>query len=151
MADQTWSAWVCLVRFGILNGELTCLLPGLYNHQCPVYVACRPDPESMAAFTLSWSGIQFYAFPPFCIIPSMLQKITKDKVQGAVVVPYWPNQPWFPRLASMLTLEPALLSAREDMPQLPMDMRAKRHLRKHLRLLISKFSGFVSEAQVVVF
>ena len=59
------------------------------NHQCPVYVACRPDPEAMSinAFTLSWSGIQFYAFPPFCIIPSMLQKMTKDKAQGVVVVP----------------------------------------------------------------
>ena len=52
-------------------------------------MACRPDPEAMSinAFTLSWSGIQFYAFPPFCIIPSMLQKMTKDKAQGVVVVP----------------------------------------------------------------
>ena len=121
------------------------------NHQCPVYVACRPDPEAMAinAFTLSWSGIQFYAFPPFCIIPSMLQKMTKDKAQGVVAVPYWPNQLWFPRLATMLTSKPVLLSAREDMLQLPMDLRAKRHLRKHLRLLICKISGVVSEAQLL--
>ena len=75
------------------------------------------EPEAMAinAFTLSWSGIQFYAFPPFCIIPSMLQMIRKDKAQGAVVVQYWPNQPWFPRQASMLTSEQVLLSAREDL------------------------------------
>ena len=33
----------------------------------------------------------------------MLQKITKDKACGVVVVPYWPNQLWFPRLASMVT------------------------------------------------
>ena len=77
----------------------------------------------------------------------MLQKITKDKSLGVVVVPYWPNQPWFPRLASMLTLEPVLLSVREDMLQLRMAVMAKYHLRKHLRLLICKISGIVSEAQ----
>ena len=110
------------------------------SHQCPVYVAYRPDPEALAinSFTLSWSGIQFYAFPPFCIISSILQKTTKDKAQGVVVVPYWPNQPWFPRLASMLTSEPVLLSAREDMLQLPVDLMAKHHLRKHCAFLFAK-------------
>ena len=39
-------------------------------------------------------------------------------------------------------------AAREDILQLPMDLRAKRHLRKHLRLLIRKISGVISEAQV---
>ena len=39
-------------------------------------------------------------------------------------------------------------AAREDILQLPMDLRAKRHLRKHLRLLIRKISRVVSEAQV---
>ena len=116
------------------------------NHQCPVYVAYRPDPEAIAidSFTLSWSGIQFCASPPFCIISSMLQKITKDKAQGVVVMPYWPNQLWFPRLASMLTSEPVLLSAKEDLLQLPM---ANHHLRKHLHFLIcKKSSGFLKQA-----
>ena len=45
------------------------------------------------ALTLSRSGIKFCAFPPFCVISSMLQKITKDKAQGTAVVPFWPKSP----------------------------------------------------------
>ena len=150
--DTAWQIRSDLLRPALSIGEFEPridLFASRFNHQCLLYVAYRPDPEALAinSFTLSWSGIQFYVFPPFCIIPSMLQKITKDKAPGVVVVPYYPNQPWFPRLASMLTSEPVLLSAREDMLQLPMDLMAKHHLSKHLRLLICKISGIVSEAQ----
>ena len=150
--DTEWQIRPDLLRHALSTLDFA---PGIdlfaswLNRQCPVYVAYRPDPEATAinAFTLSWSGLKFYAFPPFCIISSMLQKITQDKAQGVVVVPYWPNQPWFPRLASMLTAEPVLLSARKDLLQLPTDLTAKHHLSKHLRLLICKISGVVSEAQ----
>lgn len=31
------------------------------------------------AFTLSWTQLDFYAFPPFCIINKVLNKIVSDK------------------------------------------------------------------------
>ena len=65
------------------------------NHQFPRYISYKPDPDAEAvnAFTMSWSDVTFYAFPPFCIIPSVLQKIIKDRARGILVVPDWPNQP----------------------------------------------------------
>ena len=46
------------------------------NHQFPRYISYKPDPDAEAvnAFTMSWSDVTFYAFPPFCIIPSVVQK-----------------------------------------------------------------------------
>ena len=91
--DTEWQVRPDLLRHALSILEFepkSDLFASRLNHRCPVYVAYRPDPEAMAinCFTLSGSGIQFYAFPPFCITPSMLQKLTKDKAQGVVVVPY---------------------------------------------------------------
>ena len=46
------------------------------NAQLLWYVSFRPDPTSEAvdSFSISWFGFPFYAFPPVCVIPSMLQK-----------------------------------------------------------------------------
>ena len=45
------------------------------NAQFPRYVGFRPDPTSEAvdSFSISCFGFLFYAFPPFCVIPSLLQ------------------------------------------------------------------------------
>ena len=44
--------------------------------QFPRYMAYRPDPgaEAMDAFTIDWSVLKFYAFPPFSIITAVLKK-----------------------------------------------------------------------------
>ena len=46
------------------------------NAQFPRYVSFRlvPTSEAVDSFSISWFGFPFYAFPPFCVIPSMLQK-----------------------------------------------------------------------------
>ena len=74
------------------------------NRQFPRYVSYKPDldAEAVNAFTMSWSDVTFCAFPPFCIIPSVLQKIIKDRARGILVVPDWPSQPWYPILAREL-------------------------------------------------
>ena len=52
------------------------LFASRFNNQLTVFVSYRPDPLAMAvnAFTLDWGKIPFYAFPPFSIIPRVLQK-----------------------------------------------------------------------------
>lgn len=74
------------------------------NSKCDRFVSWRPDPyaENIDAFTLCWSNLVFYAFPPFSMILRVLQKISMDKAAGVLVVPYWPNQPWFPLYLSLL-------------------------------------------------
>lgn len=78
------------------------------NTQLPTYISWLPDPNASAvdAFTLDWHDLDFYAFPPFCLIPKCLQKIRQDNAQGIMVVPCWPTQPWFPLLNDMLIGEP---------------------------------------------
>ena len=67
---------------------------------CSSPFSYQPDPGAFAinAFHLSWDSLNFYAFPPFCIIQKMLQKIRKDSATGVILIPYWPTQAWWPVL-----------------------------------------------------
>ena len=91
------------------------------NKQVERYVAWQPDPEAenVDAFTLDWGPLDFYAFPPFCLISRCLQKIRQDKAKGIVVVPNWPTQPWFPVLMSLTTERPMLLRHSAELLTLP--------------------------------
>ena len=119
------------------------------NCQYHRFIAYSPDPEAegVNAFNFSWSDMRWYAFPPFCLLPRVLQKISRDKGQGVLVVPYWPSQPWFPRLGSMLTEKPVLLSARENLLLMPTDPLMQHRLRKTLKILICKVSGRDSDSE----
>ena len=55
------------------------------------------------------STYSFYAFPPFSILPKVLQKILSDKATGLLVIPKWPTQAWWPRVMRMLIQEPIQL------------------------------------------
>ena len=85
----------------------------------------------MNAFTMSWSNVTFCAFPPFCIIPSVLHKITKDRTRGILVVPDWPSQQWYPVLARGLTQRPVLVSARENLLVLPTNLEQNTDCERH--------------------
>ena len=67
------------------------------NNQFPRYVSFRPDPGAVAidALTLNLSQFQFYAFPPFSVISTFLQKIMEDGATGICVIPDWPTQAWY--------------------------------------------------------
>ena len=75
------------------------------SHQLPNYVSWHPDPGAVAidAFHLSWKECVSLDFPPFSVISRVLQKIQREKVQGANVVPKWPTQTWWPVLMQIVT------------------------------------------------
>ncbi|XP_072047102.1 uncharacterized protein [Amphiura filiformis] len=58
------------------------------NKQLPRYISSRPDPEAenIDAFSVNWEKLQFYAFPPFCLMPKCIQKIETDRAEGIVIV-----------------------------------------------------------------
>ncbi|XP_041482721.1 uncharacterized protein LOC121429644 [Lytechinus variegatus] len=91
------------------------------NNQLPRYVSWLPDPSafSVDAFSLNWAKFNFYAFPPFCLIPSCLQKILNDKATGLLVVPNWPSQSWFPLLHIMTVGKPVEIKRRKGLLTLP--------------------------------
>ena len=119
------------------------------NKQLPSYVSYKPDPTATAvnAFTLSWACKVVYCFPPFCVIPRVLQKISKDKARGILVVPDWPSQPWYSKLARMITQPPILVSARENLLIMPANPAVKHRLRRTLRMIICAVSGNDSDAR----
>ena len=63
------------------------------NAKLPVFVSYQPDPEAMHinAFSISWQGRPFYAFPLFAVIGKVLHKIVLDVATGIIGVPNWPT------------------------------------------------------------
>ena len=74
------------------------------NKQLPRYVSYRPDrdAEAIDAFTLNWENLNFYAFPPFSVIPTVLAKIQKERAEGIVVLPDWPTQSWYAKASELM-------------------------------------------------
>ena len=59
------------------------------NAQFTRYVAFRADPGASAidTFTMNWSDLNFYAFPPFRVIPAVLKEIKEEEATGTCVLP----------------------------------------------------------------
>ena len=82
--------------------ETTCL---------PMYVSSLPDPavRGTNASSSPWTDLWTYMFPPFPLIPDVLQQIQTSNYQAILIAPAWPSQPWFPRLLSLLDNHPRCL------------------------------------------
>ena len=113
------------------------------SYQIKPFVSFRPDPECFAvnAFLIPWRIIFFYAFPPFNMMPKVLQKVLFDQGEGILIVPKWPNQPWYSLLIKMLATEPIILPPRKDLLYLPNNPEELHPLHKHLSLLVCYISG----------
>jgi hypothetical protein len=113
------------------------------NYKLKPFIAYQPDPEAEAvnAFTISWHSYLFYAFPPFSIIPLVLQKIREEESTGLIVVPNWPTQPWWPYLMRMVIQNPVVLPNNKNMLQLPTKPDLVHPLYPKLTLLLCHVSG----------
>lgn len=80
------------------------LFASYWNRKCDLFVSWFPEVGAFEtdAFTMDWSKLDFYAFPPFSLILRTLVKIKYEKAEGIIVVPNWPNQPWFPLLNELV-------------------------------------------------
>ena len=112
------------------------------NFKIPSYVSWRPDPNAMFvnALYMNWHNYSFYAFLPFSLIETCLQKIQQDRATGVVVVPLWPTQPWFTVLIYLLTDNLRILPCSKTL--LTQSHNGALHpLRNQLRLIACKLSG----------
>lgn len=111
------------------------------NTKCEIYVSWKQDPDSYVvdAFTINWSQWYFYAFPPFPLILKCLQKIINDKAEGIFVFPYWPSQPWFPLLTSLLRSDITFLDPTKALPF--SSFRTRHQFFKGNTLAVAKLSG----------
>ena len=103
------SDWMLLsIRFKALQAIWPAdidLFAAAWNRQLPKFVSWIPQPNATAvnAFSLNWSNLKAYAFPPFALIPRCLLKIKRERANLILVCPLWPSQPWWPLLLEMAT------------------------------------------------
>jgi len=120
---QDSSDWqLCPSVFDTLNYQLGPFSIDLFasrtNHQLPTYCSWRPDPgaSTIDAFSISWTKMTPYLFPPFCLVGRALSKIRRESVNFAcLIAPAWPAQHWYPQLLSMLSDFPILLPEDHDL------------------------------------
>ena len=91
------------------------------NKQFPRYVSYGPDPGVylVDAFSAQCNELNGYYFPPFSMIPKVLQKLEQDKATGVVVIPRWPTQVWYSMAMRMLISCPVLLQYSARLLMLP--------------------------------
>ena len=119
------------------------------NHQLTPYVSWLPDPQAMAidAFTLDWANYFLYAFPPFSILPQVLQKLEIDQAQAILIAPNWLTQPWYPKLTRLLIQKPLLLPQHLSNVHLPFAPEQSHPLGRRLRLIACHLSGNLSRVE----
>ncbi|XP_033113583.1 uncharacterized protein LOC117114136 [Anneissia japonica] len=91
------------------------------NKQLKDYVSYKPDPyaKHIDAFTISWSNLVCYCFPPFSCILRVIRKIMEDNVEAVLVVPDWTSQTWYPLLLKILIQPPIRLQASKRLLIMP--------------------------------
>lgn len=121
------------------------------NHKLSCYVSRYPEPDAWAvdAFSLTWSNNGLYIFPPFSLIPRILQKLEEDKtVEVVLVAPIWTTQIWWPCLIRLICGQCYLLPNPQSILKLPHKQGVIYPLRRmklaafHISGDYSKVTGF---------
>jgi hypothetical protein len=78
----------------------TDLFASRLTRQLKQYISWRPYPEAFQtdALNVSWSSLKGYAFPPFNLVPAVLNKVLADQTEIGLVAPVWQVHPWWPLL-----------------------------------------------------
>ena len=65
------------------------------NNQLEKYVAWQPDPGAcqIEAFSLDLNEFSPFCFPPFCLIPRILQRLELTEAECTLIVTLWVTQP----------------------------------------------------------
>ena len=74
------------------------------SHTLHLYVSPVLDEGVIVidAFRIAWNSWKtIYLFPPLKMLSQILHKLESFVGLVVLVVPYWPNQSWFPRLQRM--------------------------------------------------
>ena len=93
-----------------------------YNHKLPVFVSPVPDEQALDtdALSMSWEGLDAYAYPPHQILPKILEKFRlTQSCRLILIAPYWENQLWFPELLRLSQKEPIPLPVSKTMLKQP--------------------------------
>jgi hypothetical protein len=149
MKDQNdWKIDSTVIK-PLIKGCKIDLFASRLTRQLDKYVSWRPDPEAIHidAFTMDWTHLIAYAFPPFNMIPAVLHKTKAEKATLVLVAPLWSAQPWWPLLIDLLVDFPIFLG---NSPRLLRDVShpgAIHPLFPSLKLAVWPISGDNSKQQ----
>ena len=115
------------------------------NCQIHPFVSWKPGAWVIDAFSISWTDIKFYAFPPFSILGRVLAKVQQDGATGMLVTPLWSTQSWFPQLLEMVIEHLRMLTLGKDLLQLQGKLDVLHPLHSKLSLLVAIISGHYSK------
>ena len=69
----------------------------------------RQQSTSYRCLSIDWNHLHAYAFPPFILIPAVLEKIRQHQCRIVLIAPFWPQQQWFSELLLLLVSAPIRL------------------------------------------
>ena len=117
------------------------------NNQLDVYCSWKPDPGCtyVDAFSIDWSNFNFFAFPPFSLIPRCVQNILQDKAKGILLIPVWPTQTWFPLVLQLLYSQPWIFKPSANL-LCHAHFKEPHLLHKSLHLMVCPLSGTPSHS-----
>ena len=74
------------------------------NHLLPLFVSSVPDHRACAvdAMSLEWKNLFAYAFPPFKLVPLVLNKMRDSNSRFILIAPCWPRRSWFSVILSLI-------------------------------------------------
>ena len=113
------------------------------SHKVPLYCSWKRDPKAafIDAFSLPWNTFELpYMFPPFSTIARCLQKLQQDQAEAIMIVPLWPQQPWFPNMLRALIDHPLVLPNTTNILYLA-HSTATHPLSPKLKLIACRLSG----------
>lgn len=123
------------------------LFASLWNRQVQNYYAWMRQPEAlgMDALSIHWQETGNYAFPPWILIPKVIQKIRCQQVELVLITPMWPKKNWYSHLTQMSTEFPILLPDQQKILKTVKGDPPK--LDKKFNLVAWKVSGIESQVR----
>ncbi|XP_038046795.1 uncharacterized protein LOC119721003 [Patiria miniata] len=123
VSPTEWSLRPPVVKhiFNVLGTPHVDLFASHLNNQLPTFCTRHTHPLAwkVDALSFDWSGMHAYAFPPISLIQRVLTKIETELSRVVLIAPFWPRQPWFPRLLDLLVHSPLILPNRPDLLSQP--------------------------------
>ena len=88
------------------------LFASRHNNRLPIFVSLNEDPLAFKrdAMSFSWNSLDVYAFPPFAMIPQILEKWSIEKPRMILITPGWTSKSWYPELLDLAKEGPILLN-----------------------------------------
>ena len=119
------------------------------TRQLNKYVSWRPDPGAIHvdAFTMNWTNLIVYAFPPFNLIPAVLHKTKKEMATLILIAPLWSAQPWRPLLIDLVIDYPVYLGNNSNLLTDVSHPKTTHPLFPALKLAVWRISGDISKQQ----